>query len=110
MTVVSDSQLELAAQAVDRANKLGSLVYSVAAGLFWVLTGGMVIGLFAVFYANNFNRENSYTDWSAVWLGWGSLIGAWLLYSFGLALIALVGAVAQAKAESLDLQISLAQE
>ena len=109
MAAVSDSQIDLAAQAADRANSLGRLVFATAKVLFIILSVAVVIGMFAIFKANSFAGYDTYTDWAAIWVGWGALIGAWLIYSFGLAMIALVGAVAQAKAESLDLQITQAQ-
>jgi hypothetical protein len=108
MAKISAAQFELASRAADRANRLGALVFSVAKVLFIILSVAVVIGMFAIFKANSFAGYDTYTDWAAIWVGWGALIGAWLIYSFGLAMIALVGAVAQAKAESLDIQITQA--
>jgi hypothetical protein len=107
MAKISAAQFELASRAADRANRLGALVFSVAKVLFWLLTFAVSCGLIAIYKLNR-DDYGSYTDWSAVWSGWAVLIGAWLMYSFALAMIALVGAVAQAKAESLDIQITQA--
>ena len=111
MAAVSESQFDLAAQAADRANSLGRLVFTTAKVLFIILSVAVAIGMGAIFSLNKDKNDvyDTYTDWAAIWVGWGALIGAWLIYSFGLAMIALVGAVAQAKAESLDLQITQAQ-
>lgn len=107
MAELTTARIQLAEEVATRTNKLGELVYTTAQAFFWILTTAVVIGLFAVY---NTNTEESYgdnyTDWTTVWVAWGALVGAWMMYAFALAMISLVGAVAQAKAQSLEIQIS----
>lgn len=106
MASVNKYRIDSARRASERADKLGGLVYKVAQIAFAVISFVVVVGMFAVIKGN---QSDGYSDsginWSGVWTGWAVLIGAWLAYSFALAMIALIGAVAQAKAESLGIQI-----
>jgi hypothetical protein len=115
MAQISDSRIETAQRASKRANRLGQFTYNIARVVFWLLTIGVVIGLYGVYNENDYfvtnssGAVNSYTDWDNVWVGWGILIGIWMIYSFCLAMVALVCAVEQTKAESLEIQITQAQ-
>ena len=109
---------ESAKRAAFRANRLGKFVYSTAKYLFCATTAALPIAMFIVYRVNSgleryWDSEtlkySSSIDWTSIWSEWGVLLGAWLAYSFMLVVFALIGAVAQAKAESLDLQITQAQ-
>lgn len=104
--MLSDNRIGSATRAASRANRLGKVVYWTAFVLFFLLTIGLVIGAFLVYdnYTYTYYFRTS-KDWDAIWSNWGVLFAIWLAYSFGLAMIALVGSVAQAKAESLAIQI-----
>jgi hypothetical protein len=111
MAEITSAKIQLAQQVAVRTNKLGELVYSIAQALFWILTVGVVIGLYVVYNSNTYDEYgDGYTQWDNVWVAWGALVGVWMIYAFALAMIALVGAVAQAKAQSLEIQILQAQD
>ncbi len=114
MSTLTIDEIRTARQAAFRADKLGKFVYSVAKYLFCALTALIPIAMFFIYRANSgldrrWNRGArgwvSETDWTTIWATWGIVIGGWLVYTFALAMIALVGAVAQAKAHSLEIQI-----
>ncbi len=110
MGTISKERIASARKAANDANRLGDLIYGVAQGFFVVLSFAVIIGMFAIFAVNKTDDGYSKTtNWNIVLPGWGVLIAAWMLYSFGLAMIALVGAIARAKAESLEIQIVQAQ-
>jgi hypothetical protein len=119
MATLTIDELGTARQAATRANKLGKFVYSIAKYLFCALSSLVPIAMFFIYKANSgldrrWDRETrgwaSETDWTTIWATWGIVIGAWMIYTFALAMIALVGAVAQAKAQSLEIQILQAQD
>lgn len=110
MGKIGEERIASARKAANEANRLGDLIYGVAQGFFVVLTFGVIVGMFAIYIANRADDGfGSTTDWNIVLPGWGLLLAAWMLYSFGLAMIALVGAIARAKAESLEIQIAQVQ-
>jgi hypothetical protein len=111
--------INAAQKAANRAYKLGKFVYAIAKYLFCAFTALVPIAMFAIYKANSgldrrWDREtlgwSAGTDWSTIWATWGIVSGGWLIYTFALAMIALVGAVAQAKAQSLEIQIVQAQD
>lgn len=106
MGTVSESRLSSAGVAAKRANRLGKFVYWTALVLFVVLTGVLIAG--GIWVYQNFTTEyyfKTIRDWDAIRGGWVVLGSAWLAYTLILALIALAGAIAQAKGESLEIQI-----
>lgn len=106
MGIVSDSRLQTAGVASRRANQLGKIVYWTALVLFALLTAALIAGGIWIYqyYTVEYYFQTR-RDWEAIRGGWTVLFAGWLAYSLALALIALVGAVAQAKAESLEIQI-----
>jgi hypothetical protein len=111
MARVSDERIESAEFAAWQANRLGGIVLKFAEVLFWLQYAALLVGFVLVFLmsqSEDVTGQKS-TDWNSVWLGWGALVGTWLLYCFGLALIGVIGALAQAKAESLEIQIEQAR-
>ena len=111
MTALTVERSKSAKRAAHRSNQLGKFVYSTAKYLFCALTALVPLAMLVIYKVSSRTywdvyREKSETDWGAIFLGWGIVIAAWLVYVFALAMIALVGAVAQAKAESLEIQIS----
>ena len=110
MATIGAERIASARKAANDANRLGDLIYGIAQGFFVVLTFAVIVGMFAIYAVNkNDDGYSQVTDWNVVLPAWGVLIAAWMLYSFGLAMIALVGAIARAKAESLEIQIAQAQ-
>ena len=107
-----------AKRAAHRSNQLGKFVYSISKYLFCAITAALPIVFFFVYKAysgidQRWNTEtlgwSSSVDWNSIWATWGIVLAGWMVYAFGLAMIALVGAVAQAKAESLEIEIALAE-
>jgi hypothetical protein len=41
-----------------------------------------------------------------VWVSWSAIIGAWILYGCGLAIVSVIGAMAQTQAQMLWIQIT----
>ena len=114
MATLTIERSRSAKRAAHRSNQLGKFVYAVSKYLFCGLTALVPMIMFAVYKVNSRTywhvyEERSETDWNAILLGWGIVIAGWMVYVFALAMIALVGAVAQAKAESLEIEIALAE-
>ncbi len=111
MGTISKERIASARKAANDANRLGDLIYGIAQGFFVILTLAMIAGMFAIYLMNKSNDGYGMTtDWNAVLPGWGAIIAVWMIYSCGLALIGLAGAIARAKAESLEIQIVQAQD
>ena len=110
MGKVSEERLESAEFAAWQANRLGGIVLKFAEVLFWIQYAALAAGFIFVCIASQSEDALGVksTDWNSVFFGWGVLIGVWLMYCFGLAIIGVVGALAQAKAESLEIQIEQA--
>ena len=118
MATLTIERTKSAKRAAHRSNQLGKFVYSISKYIFCAFTAALPIVLFLVYKAysgldkrwNNATFDwSTSTDWPAIWSTWGIVIAGWMVYTFGLAMIALVGAVAQAKAESLEIEIELAE-
>lgn len=111
MGIVTEERIESAEFAAWQANRLGRIVLKFAEVLFWLQYAALTAGLIFVYIANETEDSfgNKTTDWGSVWSGWITMIGIWLVYCFGLAIIGVVGALAQAKAESLEIQIEQAR-
>jgi ABC-type multidrug transport system permease subunit len=112
MATISAKRIASARKAANDANRLGDLIYGIAQAFFVLLTMAMIVGMFAAYVLSKSDEEgyDTVTNWNAVLPMWGVIIGVWMIYSCGLALIALAGAIARAKAESLEIQIVHAQD
>jgi hypothetical protein len=112
MATISAKRIASARKAANDANRLGDLIYGIAQAFFVLLTMAMIVGMFAAYVLSKSDEEgyDTVTNWNAVLPMWGVIIGVWMIYSCGLALIALAGAIARAKAESLEIQIVQAQD
>ena len=112
MPTISANRIASARKAANDANRLGDLIYGIAQAFFVLLTMAMIVGMFAAYVLSKSSAEgyDTVTNWNTVLPVWGVIIGVWMIYSCGLALIALAGAIARAKAESLEIQIVQAQD
>lgn len=103
ITYQVDSPREIAI----RTNSLGHYVLKIAGLLFVILTILVAAGLFAVYRTNTVEgRYGNETNWEMVWVSWSAIIGAWILYGFGLAIVSVIGAMAQTQAQMLWIQIT----
>jgi hypothetical protein len=111
MATISAKRIASARKAANDANRLGDLIYGIAQAFFVLLTMAMIVGMFAAYVLSKSDEGyGTVTNWNTVLPVWGVIIGVWMIYSCGLALIALAGAIARAKAESLEIQIVQAQD
>jgi hypothetical protein len=103
ITYQVDSPREIAI----RTNLLGHYVLKIARLLFVILTILVAAGLFAVYRANTVEGYyGNETNWEMVWVSWSAIIGAWILYGCGLAIVSVIGAMAQTQAQMLWIQIT----
>jgi hypothetical protein len=103
ITYQVDSPREIAI----RTNLLGHYVLKTAGLLYAILTILVAAGLFAVYRANTVEGDyGNETNWEMVWVHWSVIVGAWILYSCGLAIVSVIGAMAQTQAQMLWIQIT----
>ena len=104
MATISADRIASARWAAKKANGLGSIFFTLARILFWIWT---IIGVAGI-CGSIFLGVNDENPASAV-AGVVAVIAAWVLGSIAIARMALIGALAQVRAESLEIQLVQAQ-
>ena len=118
MATIGQEKIETAKKIAARTNKLGRLLFLYCQVFYGLVTIGLVgamilgyqVGKSTEPYWNGVSLEKAGTvDWQLVWANWVVMLGSWVGAIFFITVVAVFSSMAQAKAESLEIQIVQAQ-
>jgi len=118
MANIGQEKIETAKKIAVRTNRLGRLLFLYCQVFYGLVTVGLVTAMIMAYQVGRSNEtkwngqrliESGTVDWKLVWTNWVVMLGSWVGAIFFITVVAVFSSLAQAKAESLEIQIVQAQ-